>query len=646
VLSGEQLITLLIFLPAVVALGGLVLKGAAAQRVVFVPAMVALMVAAAALALQVLPREALTFTPPVGWENVVAVLKYALIAYFLYVGITARNGLVLGLAGFLAVLLPVVQFGVLGGHVAVEPVFYADVLAVIMCLVISVVGGLIVVYATDYMPAHEAHFKLAEPVRTRQPQFFFWFVLFLGAMNGLVLANSLPWLFFFWEVTTLCCYQLIRHDLTDEARGNALRALWMNLIGSVAMVVGIGLAYNSAGTLSIQDLISGGSAPLVLLPLALFCLTGFTKAAQVPFQSWLLGAMVAPTPVSALLHSSTMVKAGVYLVLRLAPGYADTSLSLLVALFGAFVFMVTSLLAIGQSISKRVLAYSTIASLGLIVCCAGINTELALAAGIALIIFHAVSKGMLFMAVGVVEQQIGSRDIEDMDGLVARMPLLTVAAVIGMLSMLFLPFGVAFAKWAAIGAAGALAGGYIAVVAFLAIGSAAALVFWSKWLGRMLGEVPVVADEKKPVSAYGSVLLLVVGAVGLSIFVAPLVAALIQPALSTMGYSQAFDVSGWHLRTAIGVFPPWALFLAVTAAVLLPALFARGYRGDLDPVYLCGVNVNGGSVQFTGMAGKPVLVTAGGAYWKQWFGESRLTPASNWIAVLLLVALFAGVVLR
>jgi ech hydrogenase subunit A len=646
VLSGEQLIALLIFLPAVVALSGLILRGAAVQRVVFVAAMVVLMAAAVALAWQILPREVLAFTPAAGWENVVTVFKYALIAYFLYVGVTSRNGLVLGLAGLLAVLLPAVQFGILGGYVTAEPVFYVDALAVIMCLVISVVGGLIVVYATNYMPVHEAHLKPAGPVRTRQPQFFFWLVLFLGAMNGLVFANSLSWLFFFWEVTTLCCYQLIRHDLTGEAKGSALRALWMNLIGSAAMVVGIGLAYNNAGTLSIQELITGGSAPLVLLPLALFCLTGFTKAAQVPFQSWLLGAMVAPTPVSALLHSSTMVKAGVYLVLRLAPGYADTSLSLLVALFGAFVFMVTSLLAIGQNNSKRVLAYSTIASLGLIVCCAGINTELALAAGIALIIFHAVSKGMLFMAVGMVEQRIGSRDIEDMDGLVARMPLLTVAAVIGMLSMLFLPFGVAFAKWATIGAAGALAGGYIAVVTFLAIGSAAALVFWSKWLGRMFGEAPVVAGEKKPVSAYGPVLLLVVGAVGLSIFVAPLIAVLIQPALFTMGYNQAFDVSGWHLRTAIGVFPPWILFLAVTAAVLLPALFARGYKGDLDPVYLCGANVDGGSAQFTGMVGKPVLVTTGGMYWKQWFGERRLTPASNWIAVLLLVALFTGVVLR
>ncbi len=638
---GEQLILLLVLLPVAVAVCCLGLRSASAQRVLLIPAVAALMAAAIALAWRIIPEGPLVYTPPAGWETVVSVLEYVLIAYFLYIGLTSRNSLVLGLGGALAVLLPAVQFGILGGHVFVDPVFCLDALAVIMCLVISVVGGLIVIYATDYMPAHEAHLRLE---RTRQPRFYFWFVLFLGAMNGLVFANSLLWLFFFWEVTTLCCYQLISHDLTEEARGNALRALWMNLIGSLAMVAGMGLAYNTVGTLAVQELISAGTAPLVLLPIALFCLTGFTKAAQVPFQSWLLGAMVAPTPVSALLHSSTMVKAGVYLVLRLAPGYADTTLSLGVAVFGAFVFMVTSLLAIGQRVSKRVLAYSTIANLGLIVCCAGINTDLAIAAGIALIIFHAISKGMLFMAVGAIEQKIGSRDIEDMDGLLSRAPVLTIAAVIGMLSMLFLPFGVAFAKWAAIEAAGPLAGGFIAVVTFLAIGSGATLVFWAKWLGRMLVGSPQTAEESRPAYAYGSVLVLVGGAVVLSIFAAPLMAGVIQPALSGMGYGQAFDVTGWHLRTAVGFFPPWVLFAVLAVAVLIPAISAGGYRGRIDPVYLCGANVGEGPERFVGLAGEAIENKSGGSYWAQLFGEGRLTPASNWTALVLLAALFVGVI--
>ena len=194
---------------------------------------------------------------------------------------------------------------------------------------------------------------------------------------------------------------MIAHDLTKEAIGNAARALWMNSIGGTALIIAddppvgewrpecpVPGQHHQQQVHSLSSC-TGGSA---VVPVALLCFTGMIKAAQMPFQSWLLGAMVAPTPVSALLHSSTMVKAGVYLVLRLAPAFAGTSLSVMVALVGAFTFMAASGLAISQTTGKRVLAYSTIANLGLIIACAGINTPLAITAAILLIIFHAVPR--------------------------------------------------------------------------------------------------------------------------------------------------------------------------------------------------------------------------------------------------------------
>ncbi len=184
----------------------------------------------------------------------------------------------------------------------------------------------------------------------------------------------------------------------------------------------------------------------MLVGKGLICFAGFTKAAQVPFQSWLLGAMVAPTPVSALLHSSTMVKAGVYVVLRMAPAYAGSFVSDGVALCGAFTFLACAALAIGQSNGKKILAYSTISNLGLIIACAGINTPAATAAAIFLIIFHAVSKALLFLCVGTIEQRIGSRDIEDMRGLAARMPQTAWITITGILTMLLPPFGVLMAS--------------------------------------------------------------------------------------------------------------------------------------------------------------------------------------------------------
>ena len=174
-------------------------------------------------------------------------------------------------------------------------------------------------------------------------------------------------------MTTLCSYLLIGYTQTPEARTNALRALVMNLAGGLAFALAIACFYNEFRSVELQALIGSRSA-FALLPAALLCFAGMTKAAQCPFSSWLLGAMVAPTPVSALLHSSTMVKAGVYLVLRMAPLISGTTVGILVATVGGVTFLVGSLGAIAKQEAKRVLAYSTVANLGLVVLCGGIGT--------------------------------------------------------------------------------------------------------------------------------------------------------------------------------------------------------------------------------------------------------------------------------
>lgn len=642
----ESLVAILVIMPFAAALLAFGVKDARVIKPLVISSMLVLMVASVMLLMRVVEAGPIAVVSGHLWDNLILVLDFALLAYFLYVGFTSKHPLILALAGIQAVMLPVLKFFILPSGLKVQPVLYIDLLSVIMTLVISIIGGLIIIYALDYMRDHEAHLKLDH---TRQHVFFFFMVAFLGAMNGLVFANSLLWLFFFWEVTTLCSFHLIRHDLNAEAIGNALRALWMNLLGGAALVLGMILLWQAGETLSIQDLTGFGTVgAALLLPLALFCFTGFTKAAQVPFQSWLLGAMVAPTPVSALLHSSTMVKAGVYLVLRLAPAYEGTQLSVAIAVFGAFVFMVTSIVAISQHNAKRVLAYSTISNLGLIVCCAGINSDLAIAAAIALIVFHAISKGVLFLVVGTIEQRIESRDIEDMEGLVAKLPLLSGIAMLGMITMLFVPFGVLFGKWASIQAAAVpFSAWFPLVVGFLAVGSATTMVYWTKWIGRMISLVSFergAVVEPKSFLSYSTILLMVAGAVVLSVFVAPLVNILITPAESTMGYAKAFETAGWHLRSAFGLFTPWPLFIAVALALLLPALLVRVKSDQYREAYLCGGNVPGAEVpSFYSLADQSVKIRTGSAYWESLFGERSLTNWINGAAVILLLVLFVGV---
>jgi ech hydrogenase subunit A len=651
-MAGETLIAILILLPLVTAAVGLVVKDEKLRWPLIVLPSAVLVAASVMLLLQVLEYGPFTLTPSAAWDSIILILELVLLAYFLYIGVVRKHVLVLGLSGLQFLLFCLFKFAWLPSGFKVQPTLYIDLLAVVMCLVISVVGALIVIYSLSYMQNHERHLKLNA---TRQHVFFFFLVGFLGAMNGLVFANSLLWLLFFWKITTLCCYHLIRHDLNDESEQSALRALWMNLFGGVALLIGMALTYQAVGTLSLVDITGLGTVgPVLLLPLALFCLAGFTKAAQVPFQGWLLGAMVAPTPVSALLHSSTMVKAGVYLVLRLAPAYEGTYLSAVIAVFGAFVFMVTSLLAISQRVSKRVLAYSTISSLGLVICLAGINTGLAIAAAVALIIFHAVTKGLLFLVVGVLEQSVHSRDIEKMEGLSIRLPVISSLAIMGMIVMLFVPFGVLFTKWASIQAAATpFSDWFPLVVVLLATGSAAGMVFWVRWIGRLLscispgdGQPETPQPEARFSTSYLVLFSLLAGAVALSVLVAPLVSFLINPATVAMGYAPALETTGWHLKTAFGFFSPWALFIVIALALLLPGLLIKVRPGEAQPVYLCGENQPAAvGPTFRSMADQSAAVQTGGIYWTQVFGERSLSFWVNGAGIMLLVALFAGVII-
>jgi ech hydrogenase subunit A len=465
-------------------------------------------------------------------------------------------------------------------------------------------------------------------------------------MNALVFANNLMWVYFFWEVTTLCSFMLIRHDLTDESIANATRALWMNSLGGVAFAAGIVLLFERAHTLSLKELISGGAQPeVVLLPLALLVFAGFTKSAQMPFQSWLLGAMVAPTPVSALLHSSTMVKAGVYLIVRLAPAYVGTNLSTLVAVAGAFTFLITAVLAISQSNAKRVLAYSTISNLGLIIACAGLNTPLAISAAIMLIVFHAISKGLLFLCTGTIEQKIGSRDIEDMEGLISRQPALALITVMGILTMLLPPFAVLISKWAAIEASVRMP----VITLFFIVGSAATVVFWVKWVGKLLGAPSGVEAKGGPAleSLYAAPLVLLVGmAVVLSAGIAPVVDAIVRHAV--MPYYQTAGIApvGADLSTGVGFIAVWPLFLVLMLVVLPAYLFVRVKSEQVRPAYMCGEQAADGSVvQFRSLQDKPEAVMTSGYYFEKALGETRLNVWANPVAILLLVAL-VGVVLR
>ena len=290
-------------------------------------------------------------------------IEIIIAVFILYLGIKFKNYLVIGLMLLISAIMLYFE-GVYAHTIDVKYSLFIDQFSIIMALIIGIIGSLICVYALGYMKDFHEHHK---ELKDRRNVFFFIMFVFLSAMFGLVFSNNLLWVYFFWEITTLCSFLLIGYTKTEEATKNAFTALWMNLLGGVAFAVAIlYLASQGGGIMGLNEVLASGKA-IVLIPVVLIGFAGLTKAAQLPFSSWLVGAMVAPTPVSALLHSSTMVKAGVYIVVRLAPIFQATFSGYVLAFIGALTFLLASGIAISQSNAKRVLAYSTIANLGLIV---------------------------------------------------------------------------------------------------------------------------------------------------------------------------------------------------------------------------------------------------------------------------------------
>jgi ech hydrogenase subunit A len=353
-----------------------------------------------------------------------------LCVYIIAKGIYHHKWLAVVLSAIQLVLAGWFELGLAGG-VEITTDLYIDQLSAIMVLIIGIIGTLICIYALGYMKDFQAHLThqeipadmegehTSEPKQRKDRRNIFFSIMFafLAGMFALVLSNNLTWLLCAWEVTTVCSFALIGYTRTPEAIRNSFRQITLNLVGGLAFaaaLVALVLGAEAAGTtpiLELDKLISAGSVGssglFLLLPIALLCVAGFTKAAQVPFQSWLLGAMVAPTPTSALLHSSTMVKAGVFLLIKLAPCLGFDFNGMMVMLVGGITFLFCSAVAIAQTNAKRVLAYSTIANLGLIVLCAGIGTPEGTWAAIFLLILHACSKALIFCCVVTAENHIG-----------------------------------------------------------------------------------------------------------------------------------------------------------------------------------------------------------------------------------------------
>lgn len=517
---------------------------------------------------------------------------------------------------------------------------YIDHLAILMCLIIGVIGCLIVIYAVGYMHGYHHHHTEFED---RRYYFFMLLFIFLGAMFGFVLSECTLWIDAFWEVTSICSFLLIGYTKTPEAIENSFRALWMNLLGGTALAIGVTYQVLATGNASMEKLVSGAVMREAgcIVPVALIAFAALTKAAQMPFSKWLMGAMVAPTPSSALLHSATMVKAGIYVLFRLSPAMDGQQIGGMIAFVGGFTFLAASIMAIAQSDGKKVLAFSTISNLGLMVACAGVGKQETIWAGLFLMMFHAVSKSLLFQDIGAVENATHSRDLEDMHGLVYRLPRLGVFMFIGIAGMFLAPFGMLISKWSALKAS--VDANNIMLVIFIAYGSATTMFYWTKWMGKLIS-----ATNDKPfkdITKRNEVISLTIHAVLMIALclLFPLISKIfVEPLMLEM-----FGVAHAVLPMSV-LYLLIALICFIFIVPFLAYVYAKKMERSKKLSYMSGIN-EGDNASFTDAFGEPKELVMSNWYFKDFFGQRKLmTPCiaiTTAVIVVELVMIIGGTLL-
>lgn len=423
---------------------------------------------------------------------------------------------------------------------------YLDGLGMLFALLVTGVGFLVFLYTPAYMGDD-----------VRQGRLSAWLFAFMAAMLGTTLAGSLITLFIFWELTGFCSYMLIGFDHEKEAsRTAALQALLVTGIGGLALLAGLLLMGKITGTMDIGAILTSGDLMRnhdLYLPALLLILAGaFTKSAQFPFHFWLPNAMAAPTPVSAYLHSATMVKLGIFLLARFTPVLGGTEVWLYtVSAVGGVTMLTGGILSVLEYDLKKILAWSTVSALGGLTLLLGLGTPATVSAALLFLLTHSLYKSALFLSAGAIDHYAGSRDIRDLGGLAARIPWLAAASVLAALSMAGLPPLVGFISKEMI--YGATVGSNLMPLfvtgSFLTANALIITAAYMTGVGPFFSTAPLSPHDshRLPATLWMAPLLPAVLGLLTGLFSGTTAAYLIGPALSAVqGAPAALSLALWH----------------------------------------------------------------------------------------------------
>lgn len=544
--------------------------------------------------------------------------------------------------------------------------FRMDGFGLLMALLVSGIGTLVMAYSLSYFRPHGDHPPRDDRAPDETARLAGLLVAFAGAMLGLVLSDGFFTLFLFWELTSVTSYLLIGiDDRAAAARAAAQRAFLVTGAGGLALLGGLVLLGQRSGTTTLSGLVADPpSGTLVTVALVLVLTGAFAKSAQFPLHFWLPGAMAAPTPVSAYLHSATMVKAGIVLVARLAPVFADAGpWRALVVVCGGASLLVGGARALREQDAKLALAHGTVSQLGLIMILVGLGTPATTYAGVAVLTAHALFKASLFLTIGVVDHEAGTRDLRRLRGLGRRLPVLAAVGLTAGASMAAIPPTLGFvAKESGIAALEDTGIGMLgpAALVLVVVGSVLTVAYTLRTVGGLFGrDVPAGDDGPAPIDPAA------VHRPSAAFVAAPALLA----ALSLAGGLAAAPVGAWLAEVAGSLTPAaaegyltlWpglhlALGLSAAAWVLGAALaevvrrrergdepaptvairaYAAGYDGLLRGSRRLTAVTQSGSLPAYLTVVLTTLVIALGAAWLRGTGPVDDVPwAESWLQVL------------
>lgn len=541
-----------------------------------------------------------------------------------------------------------------------------DGFAFLMVLLVSGMGIVVLGFAASYFDRSPTSARIAGLM-----------VLFAGSMLGLVLADHLIWLYVCWELTSVTSYLLIGSEQrTPGQRSAALQALLVTGAGGLAMLAGFVVLAQAAGTWSMTELLAdpptGGN---VGVGLGLVLLGVFTKSAQYPFHFWLPGAMVAPTPISAYLHSATMVKAGIYLAARFAPAFAAVGIWRPAVIGIGLVTMVAGALrALRQDDLKLLLAFGTVSQLGFMMVLAGAGQPEATKAVCVLLVAHALFKGALFLVVGIVDRQTGTRDRRELVGLDQGWTVVRVVAVVSAASMAGLPPLAGFIAKESAYEAFLHDGGPSATVtvAGLVAGSVLTFAYSARFVAPFLMRRPTLSDRVPPAPSRRFVApaaVLAVGSVVAGVVVSPVLGPLVDSAANSLdgtvgdpklalwhGFNAALGLSlltyvlggvvvaagVWVARMQTRFAPPLRGDEMFSGLVRLVNVFARRVTAIVQPGSL---PLSIGVIMVV-VIGTPVVALAAAGNWPGWGPFSELAAHPALAAALVLSGSAVAVVRR